>query len=373
MRPLFSDIFQKFKMIIRIYFSKIKVHFLKVILATKNISYFLLRFIGIKKLISILSTILFVFVYAVIFKPIVNVTFNNYTGPQGYGSVWEAIIDVNEGRPFDISNLYVNFQFPSNISKIINKSSGGCEGLEEHIDEIVRSKGFHYNNTDKSKGRIFAKNCRHGSKVIYQFELQSPSCQDELSEDTGKYSSEFNWKILNIGDVPWSSIDKWLNLGSKLDGLIPASEQEALYIPIKGFSRVVLDAPFYDLRKHEGKVLIFMEAEDFNNQLKLNDTIFGFCRPSTRFKLFSKNNAIIGARIHWVYCKIPFEFETQVDKVNIDEFKREGFGISIEVTWKDRSAELKIRKAKLIRENNNTDTIVTFPEIIRQAFCQVSI
>ena len=40
-----------------------------------------------------------VFILALIFRPVVKVKSENFSGPHGYGApIWEAVIEVNDGR-----------------------------------------------------------------------------------------------------------------------------------------------------------------------------------------------------------------------------------------------------------------------------------
>jgi hypothetical protein len=66
-------------------------------------------------------------------KPQLALQFKSHSGPLGYGQVYEAIIDVHGGRPFGISNLFVELSFPSDLIEIKIMSKGYVSAVIRNI------------------------------------------------------------------------------------------------------------------------------------------------------------------------------------------------------------------------------------------------
>jgi hypothetical protein len=264
----------------------------------------------------------------------------NHSSPIGFGTIWEAVIDIDGGRPSGISNLLIEFQFPSHITKIERLSDGGCEGLKILTDPLTDPKGLKFKRITERSGRIFASKCPDGAKLIFRFEVAETALDDKPRNDEGSFSGKFDWALPIVGTlVPWSLFD----FSSILEGVIPASKPTTPMISTSKYPASVSKQPYYDLTKRRGRIVSILNPRDFNDRLKMDSTLCFFSRPSTKVRLYSKKGDIIGAYVYWIHCDRPLVIERLMSPINDKEMNKleaNNIKAGIQLLWRDCNANL---------------------------------
>jgi len=279
-------------------------------------------------------------------RPSVEISFKNYSGLNGHGTIWEANIDVIGGRPLGIRNLFLEFRFPANITKIEKMSDVSCEGLRFQKDLLTEPKGFDFKATSEKSGRIFADKCPDGSKTIFRFETQETAIDDLPVHDEGYFEGKYDWPLPIIGwIIPWSAIDK----KSVLKGVIPASQEETPAIITMGYPASVSGPPYYNLKAHTGSITSILDPRDFNDRLNKDSTLSFFSRPSTKVRTYTKKNNTVGIYINWLHCEKPITVEKvlpPIEKEVLQNFLNDKVYAGISFTWKDCMADINIIPVK---------------------------
>jgi hypothetical protein len=273
-------------------------------------------------------------------KPQLNVQFKSYSGPGGYGHVYEATIDVKGGRPYGISNLLVEMSFPSDLVELKIISNGGCENLQVLKDTAIEPNGLDWKRTVSRTARIVAKECPDGAKPIFQFSTAGVTLEDPVVDDEGSYKGKFDWLLpFKVIAIPWSTIFFW----TAPEGVIQSTQQETPYIATYGYPASVSPPPYYDLVNHSGRIVSILNPRDYNDRLKMERaTVTFFNRPSTRIVFRFEDKGYVWAEVRWFHCNKPITVKKRVQQVDLSNYINTDMNVCLELKWKDCEAYIDV-------------------------------
>lgn len=301
----------------------------------------------IKKIILIpgLATFAIVVIFSFIQFPRVSIEFLQYSGPMGYGSFYQLIIEIKEGRPSGINDLRVSLNLPTDIIKFDRLTDGGCKDIGDQLDPIIQKIGFE-NKTIKRSASVFAEKCSDGAKIIYRIETALSQYGDPLVNDEGSYECHFNWELLlEIINLPITKIP-----GLKKTGKIMPKVYSTPYIPTYGYPASISLPPYFDHSSKTGNIMSILYPRDFNERLDKDQTYVGISRPSTKVKLFSKRGGVIEGNIHWIHCEEKIVVREIVEQLPIDRIKwyeNNKLHVGIQLQWDACGGSIRILPVKM--------------------------